>query len=52
MDAVGLDIVLSIEEHYAEKNPSLPESPRRLLREMLAEGRLGMKSGRGFYEYK
>lgn len=52
MDAVGLDIVLSIEEHYAEKNPSLPESPRRLLREMLAEGRLGMKSGRGFYDYK
>jgi 3-hydroxybutyryl-CoA dehydrogenase len=51
MDAVGLDVVLSIEEHYAEALPSLPEAPRTLLRNMVAEGRLGMKSGRGFYDY-
>lgn len=52
MDAVGLDIVLSIEEHYAQEIPGLPEGPRTLLKQMLAEGRLGVKSGRGFYTYE
>ena len=50
MDAVGLDVVLSIEEHYAEQRPGLPEAPRTLLKRMIAEGRLGVKSGRGFYD--
>jgi hypothetical protein len=30
MDAVGLDVVLSIEEHYAEERPGLPDAPRTL----------------------
>ena len=30
--------------------PGLPEGPRRLLREMLEQGRLGDKSGGGFYD--
>ena len=51
MDRVGLDIVLDIEEHYAAEREGLPESPRELLREYLAQGRLGRKSGRGFYDY-
>ena len=50
MDAVGLDVVLDIEEHYAAERPGLPEGPRRLLREMLAAGRLGDRSGGGFYD--
>lgn len=50
MDAVGLDVVLDIEEHYAAEREGLPEGPRRLLRKMIAEGRLGVKSGRGFYD--
>ncbi len=50
MDAVGLDVVLDIEEHYAEERPGLPEGPRRLLRQMLDAGRLGDKSGGGFYD--
>ena len=50
MDAVGLDVVLDIEEHYAMERPGLPEGPRRLLREMLAAGRRGDKSGGGFYD--
>ena len=52
MDAVGLDVVLDIEEHYASERPGLPEGPRRLLREMLDQGRLGEKSGRGFYDHR
>jgi 3-hydroxybutyryl-CoA dehydrogenase len=52
MDAVGLDVVLSIEENYAQHRLGLPEGPRTLLKKMIADGRLGVKSGRGFYEYQ
>lgn len=52
MDDVGLDTVLNIEEHYAEElGPSVPQGPRNLCRRMIDEGRLGRKSGKGFYEY-
>jgi 3-hydroxybutyryl-CoA dehydrogenase len=50
MDMVGLDVILAIEEHYAELTPSLPIGPRELLKKYIAEGRLGVKSGKGFYE--
>ncbi len=51
MDRVGLDVVLNIEEHYADVRDALPEGPRKLLRDYIDEGRLGLKSGRGFYEH-
>jgi 3-hydroxybutyryl-CoA dehydrogenase len=50
MDRVGLDVVLDIEEHYASVRPAIPEGPRRLLRRYVEQGRLGLKSGRGFYD--
>jgi 3-hydroxybutyryl-CoA dehydrogenase len=50
MDRVGLDVVLAIEEHYAAVRPGLPEGPRTLLRDYVDQGRLGVKSGRGFYD--
>lgn len=49
MDQVGLDVVLDIEEHYARVLDGIPEGPRTLLRNYIARGRLGMKSGHGFY---
>lgn len=52
MDVVGLDVVLDIEEHYAETRQGLPEAPRELLRKMIADNKLGVKSGEGFYKYK
>jgi 3-hydroxybutyryl-CoA dehydrogenase len=51
MDRVGLDVVLAIEEHYASVRPGLPEGPRKLLRDLIDQGKLGVKSGSGFYEY-
>jgi 3-hydroxybutyryl-CoA dehydrogenase len=51
MDRVGLDVVLAIEEHYAAVRDGIPQGPRRLLHEYIDQGRLGVKSGRGFYEY-
>jgi len=50
MDQVGLDVVLDIEEHYCAEHPEYPEGPRRLLRGYVDRGRLGVKSGAGFYE--
>jgi 3-hydroxybutyryl-CoA dehydrogenase len=51
MDRVGLDVVLNIEEHYAEVRPGIPVGPRKLLSEYIDQGRLGVKSGRGFYDH-
>ncbi len=51
MDTVGLDVVLDIEQHYAEERTGLPEEPRQLLKRMIADGKLGVKSGQGFFKY-
>jgi 3-hydroxybutyryl-CoA dehydrogenase len=51
MDRVGLDVVLAIEEHYAAVRDGIPDGPRKLLREYTNQGRLGVKSGGGFYDY-
>lgn len=49
-DLVGLDVRLNIAEHlasvYGERF-----APPDLLRTMVAEGRLGKKTGRGFYDW-
>ena len=50
MDLVGLDVVLDIEEHYAAVRDSIPEDPRRLLADYIDRGRLGVKTGKGFYD--
>lgn len=52
MDTIGLDTVLHIEDHYAAVRPGLPEGPRKLLRKMVAAGKLGVKTGAGFYSYE
>ncbi len=51
MDLVGLDVVKDIEEHYAENRDALPQEPRELLAQMIREGKLGVKTGEGFYKY-
>lgn len=51
MDVVGLDVVLDIENHYAESRSGLPTEPRSYLQKMIQDGRLGVKNGHGFYEH-
>lgn len=49
-DLVGLDVRLGVAEYLAE---TLGDrfAPPRLMREMVARGELGRKSGRGFYDW-
>ncbi len=49
-DIVGLDVRLDI-AHQLERVYGERYAPPALLREMVADGRLGQKSGRGFYEW-
>lgn len=51
MDQVGLDVVLDIENHYAEEFPHLPKHVRDLLQAYVVAGKLGVKTGEGFYRY-
>jgi 3-hydroxyacyl-CoA dehydrogenase len=51
MDLVGLDVVMDIEQHYADARGNIPSEPREYLQKFLDEGNLGIKSGRGFYDY-
>ncbi len=50
-DLVGLDVRLGIAEYLHETLGSDAFEPPELLRSMVAEGRLGKKSGRGFYDW-
>ena len=51
MDVVGLDVVLDIERHYAAARRNIPVEPQDYLNKFLQNGHLGVKSGRGFYDY-
>jgi 3-hydroxyacyl-CoA dehydrogenase len=44
LDLVGLDVSAAIGEEIGEDVPAR-------IRELIADGRLGKKSGAGFYEY-
>lgn len=50
-DLMGLDVLTSVLDRLADGLGSESYRPAELLREHLADGRLGRKSGRGFYEY-
>jgi 3-hydroxybutyryl-CoA dehydrogenase len=52
MDRVGLDVVLDIERRYAAESGDPKDEPPGLLVELVEKGMLGVKSGRGFYEYE
>ncbi|HRV82888.1 MAG TPA: 3-hydroxyacyl-CoA dehydrogenase family protein, partial [Planctomycetota bacterium] len=49
-DLVGLDVRLSIAE-YLQSTLGDRFTPPELLRQMVARGELGKKSGKGFYDW-
>ena len=50
-DLVGLDVRLGIAEYLHDALGSDAFAPPNLLREMVGEGKLGKKSGQGFYSW-
>jgi 3-hydroxybutyryl-CoA dehydrogenase len=50
-DMIGLDNVLVGHEHLYQEYKDPRYAPPVLLKNMVADGRLGRKSGRGFYDY-
>ncbi len=50
-DLIGLDTLLFIANGIHEKLPEAQYAAPKLLKEMVAEGKLGKKTSQGFYEY-
>jgi 3-hydroxybutyryl-CoA dehydrogenase len=50
-DLVGCDVRMAIGEHLAEALDAPWFQPPELLRKMVADGKLGKKSGQGFYSW-
>lgn len=50
-DMIGLDVCLAVMEVYLEEFGDSKYRPAYLLREMVAAGRLGRKTGQGVYTY-
>jgi 3-hydroxybutyryl-CoA dehydrogenase len=51
MDRIGLDVVADIEAAYANHFGDANEAAPPFLHEMIRAGKLGVKSGEGFYRY-
>lgn len=51
MDYIGLDVVRDIEMNYFKASGDPSDRPPQFLEEMIAQGKLGMKTGEGFYKY-
>lgn len=52
-DMVGLDTHQKVHETFRKAEPDNPLfKPSKLLDKLVAEGKLGVKTGEGFYKYK
>lgn len=50
LDAIGLDLGLAVQETVLQDINSDPH-PNRFLKDLIAEGNLGVKTGKGFYDW-
>ncbi len=50
-DLIGLDVVLAILEEMLQETGNAKYCPEKMLRQMVNDGKLGRKTGEGFYEY-
>jgi 3-hydroxybutyryl-CoA dehydrogenase len=51
-DLIGLDVVLHAGKSIREQQGGVvPQRPVQIIQQLVAAGRLGQKSGRGFYDY-
>ena len=50
-DLIGLDVVLAIMEVMLKETGDVKYRPEALLKNMVRHGKLGRKSGEGFYKY-
>jgi 3-hydroxybutyryl-CoA dehydrogenase len=51
MDIIGLDVVYDIEMMYYNESGDPTDKPPKKFEEKVKRGELGVKSGKGFYEY-
>jgi 3-hydroxybutyryl-CoA dehydrogenase len=51
MDAVGLDVLFDLLMVYYQESKSQRDRPPDALKDLITQGKLGMKSGQGFYSY-
>jgi len=51
MDAVGLDVIYDIEMAYYNESGDPKDMPPAALKEMIDRGDLGLKTGKGFYDW-
>jgi 3-hydroxybutyryl-CoA dehydrogenase len=52
MDSVGLDVVYDVEMEYYNESGDEKDKPPLLLKQMIENGDLGRKTGKGFYDWK
>jgi len=52
LDLAGLDTILSIRQAKYEKSGKEQDKPPALLVELVKNGHLGKKTGKGFYTYE
>ena len=50
-DFIGLDVTLDVLLYVHEQLGDAYYTPPRVLKELVHAGKLGQKTGRGFYEY-
>ncbi|MDQ3044004.1 MAG: 3-hydroxyacyl-CoA dehydrogenase family protein, partial [Chloroflexota bacterium] len=52
MDRIGLDVIADIESSYIAVATDPAERPSPALLRLVQEGKLGIKTGEGFYSYE